>query len=215
MKNNTLRATALAVAWLLSSAAGAQAVATIDFKSVGRAASLLVDINKQEITGAAIQRSFGQPPAANEGQFIGMARTGYRLGSSRCPSTCSPPKISTRIARSGPIRATSAATAPSRSRTCGAHARHDRRQRPATAAWGYCDRDYPREAIVSPYAFKTAQEHYEALLAETTKRGGPTQHTYADRARRMDRPLRARAHADNANWYRMRHDADADRCCRC
>src|SRR6516162_2073651 len=50
---------------------------------------------------------------------------------------------------------------------------------PRTAAWGYCDRDYPRKAIVSPYGFKTAQEHYEALLAETKRRGGPTQHTYA------------------------------------
>jgi hypothetical protein len=48
---------------------------------------------------------------------------------------------------------------------------------PATAAWGHCDRDYPREAIVSPYPFKTAQEHYEALLAETKARGGPTAHT--------------------------------------
>ena len=50
---------------------------------------------------------------------------------------------------------------------------------PRTAAWGYCDLDYPRAAIVSPYAFKTAREHYEALLAETRKRGGPTQHTVA------------------------------------
>ena len=49
---------------------------------------------------------------------------------------------------------------------------------PRTAAWGYCDRDYPRKAIISPYGFKTAQEHYEALLAETKKRGGPTQHTF-------------------------------------
>ncbi len=48
---------------------------------------------------------------------------------------------------------------------------------PRTAAWGYCDRDYPRAAIVSPYPFKTAREHYEALLAETKKRGGPTQYT--------------------------------------
>jgi hypothetical protein len=48
---------------------------------------------------------------------------------------------------------------------------------PRTAAWGYCDRDYARKAIVSPYPFKSAQEHYEALLAETKKRGGPTQHT--------------------------------------
>ena len=50
---------------------------------------------------------------------------------------------------------------------------------PKTAAWGFCDRDYPRKSIVSPYPFKTAQAHYEALLAETKKRGGPTQHTYA------------------------------------
>ena len=50
---------------------------------------------------------------------------------------------------------------------------------PATAAWGYCDRDYPREAIVSPYPFDTAAEHYAALLEETRERGGPTEHSYA------------------------------------
>ena len=50
---------------------------------------------------------------------------------------------------------------------------------PRTAAWGYCDRDYPREAIVSPYPFATAEEHYAALLEETQRRGGPTEHTYA------------------------------------
>jgi hypothetical protein len=50
---------------------------------------------------------------------------------------------------------------------------------PRSAAWGYCDRGYPREAIVSPYRFKSAQAHYEALLAETRRRGGPTHHTYA------------------------------------
>ncbi len=50
---------------------------------------------------------------------------------------------------------------------------------PATAAWGYCDRDYPREAIVSPYPFDTAEEHYAALHEETRERGGPTEHTYA------------------------------------
>jgi len=50
---------------------------------------------------------------------------------------------------------------------------------PRTAPWGYCDRDLPRKAIVSPYPFKTAQAHYEALLAETKAHGGPIQHTYA------------------------------------
>ena len=29
---------------------------------------------------------------------------------------------------------------------------------PKTAAWGHCDRDYPREAILSPYPFTTARE---------------------------------------------------------
>lgn len=47
----------------------------------------------------------------------------------------------------------------------------------ATASWGHCERDYPREAIISPYPFKTAQEHYDALLAETKMHGGPTRHT--------------------------------------
>lgn len=48
---------------------------------------------------------------------------------------------------------------------------------PQTAAWGYCDRDYPREEILSPYGFSTAKSHYEALLAEARARGGPTIHT--------------------------------------
>ncbi len=49
---------------------------------------------------------------------------------------------------------------------------------PQTAAWGRCDVDYPREAIVSPYDFDTAKAHYEALLAEARSRGGPTRHSY-------------------------------------
>jgi hypothetical protein len=69
---------------------------------------------------------------------------------------------------------------------------------PRTAAWGYCDRDYPRAAIVSPYGFKTAQEHYEALLTETRRRGGPTAHTYATVPGELNgRYLWPRAQ----NWY--------------
>jgi hypothetical protein len=48
---------------------------------------------------------------------------------------------------------------------------------PALAPWGYCEHGYAREGIVSPYSFKTAREHYEALLAEATSYGGPTVHT--------------------------------------
>jgi hypothetical protein len=48
---------------------------------------------------------------------------------------------------------------------------------PAAGAWGHCDVDYAREHIVSPYPFETARAHYEALLAETRAKGGPTQYS--------------------------------------
>jgi hypothetical protein len=50
---------------------------------------------------------------------------------------------------------------------------------PASAAWGDCSFDYPREKIVSPYPYKTAKEHYEALLAAAKAKGGPTVYTKA------------------------------------
>ena len=50
-----------------------------------------------------------------------------------------------------------------------------RENRPAH--WGNCSLDYPVEKIVSPYPYKTAEEHYNALMAEAKKAGGPTQHT--------------------------------------
>jgi hypothetical protein len=75
----------------------------------------------------------------------------------------------------------------------------------AAAPWGMCDRDYPRAAIVSPYPFKTAQQHYEALLTEVKQRGGPTRHTYAtvpgEWSGRYQHPG-----FSNAYWYRMRHN---------
>jgi hypothetical protein len=46
-------------------------------------------------------------------------------------------------------------------------------------AWGDCNLDRPVDKIVSPYPYKTAQEHYNALLAEAKKAGGPTVHTRA------------------------------------
>lgn len=49
---------------------------------------------------------------------------------------------------------------------------------PVTARWGDCRMDWPRQNIVSPYPFTTAQAHYEALLADTKRRGGPTRHTH-------------------------------------
>lgn len=63
---------------------------------------------------------------------------------------------------------------------------------PGSAAWGFCDRDYPREQIVSPYGFATAKAHYEALLAQATARGGPTRHSAASLPEWNGRYLRQR-----------------------
>ncbi len=71
---------------------------------------------------------------------------------------------------------------------------------PRTAAWGYCDRDFPRKGIVSPYPFKTAQEHYQALLAETRRAAGrpsiPTPRCPANGPGRYEWPS-----AVTENWY--------------
>ncbi len=64
---------------------------------------------------------------------------------------------------------------------------------------------------MSPYGFKTAQEHYEALKAETTKRGGPSVYTYenfpnAEWNGVYQRPGGGGAGAANqSNWYWGRH----------
>ena len=70
---------------------------------------------------------------------------------------------------------------------------------PRTAAWGYCDRDYPRKEIVSPYEFATAKEHYAALLKEARDRGGPTVYTQATLPAWSGRYLRQRA--KTATWF--------------
>jgi len=70
---------------------------------------------------------------------------------------------------------------------------------PASAAWGYCDRDYPRAEIVSPYAFETAKAHYTALLDEARARGGPTIYTQATLPEWSGRYLRGRE--KTATWF--------------
>ena len=51
---------------------------------------------------------------------------------------------------------------------------------PYSAAWGYCDRDYPLQEILSPYGFDTAKEHYTALLEEAQSKGGPTNYSQSN-----------------------------------
>ncbi|HET9215976.1 MAG TPA: hypothetical protein VFR18_03300 [Terriglobia bacterium] len=43
--------------------------------------------------------------------------------------------------------------------------------------WGSCDNDIPVNQIASPLKYKTAAEHYAALMAEAKAAGGPTKHT--------------------------------------
>jgi hypothetical protein len=43
--------------------------------------------------------------------------------------------------------------------------------------WGDCNLDRPVNRIVSPHSYKTAEEQYNALMAEARKAGGPTVHT--------------------------------------
>jgi len=50
---------------------------------------------------------------------------------------------------------------------------------PSSAYWGDCKVDFPRAKMVSPYPYKTAKEHYDALMAAAQKKGGPTQYTKA------------------------------------
>ncbi len=50
---------------------------------------------------------------------------------------------------------------------------------PASASWDNCGDDLKRESILSPYPYKTAKEHYEALLAAAKAKGGPTVYTKA------------------------------------
>src|SRR5262245_24394586 len=50
---------------------------------------------------------------------------------------------------------------------------------PTSATWGDCNADLKRDDILSPYPYKTAKEHYDALLAAAKAKGGPTVHTRA------------------------------------
>jgi hypothetical protein len=63
--------------------------------------------------------------------------------------------------------------------------------------WGDCKLDRPIDRIASPHSYQTAEQHYNALLAEAQKAGGPTIHT---RQSLPDWDGRYRRGAANEQW---------------
>jgi len=72
---------------------------------------------------------------------------------------------------------------------------------PTSAAWGDCFDDYPREKIVSQLPYKTAKEHYVALMAAAKARGGPTVYTKATVPDWDGYYTRDQAADHGAEWY--------------
>ena len=185
---------------VLAGAATAQQVANPGFKSVGRGAPLAVALPSVELPrGPAAMEAFAKYP------WVGPMRIGPPRNAP--PAAGAPPALDIGAAWNGAVPAGVKALPVDiftskdfyKDRALWTDKRYFRcnspqgleLQRgaifaatigddpPRSAAWGFCDRDLPRAALASPYGFRTAQQHYEALMAETKKRGGPTQHTYA------------------------------------
>jgi len=215
MNHKALRLTAFALLASTMTAPQAQTVADIDFVSVGRAWPLAEDLNAYHMTGATLRTGLGNPAYRTQipfdprrdpdTGFVGSARNGDS------PDGIEPLAVDL-FTTTDFYQDRELWHDPRYFRCNSSAALEDFRgdgligpNPPASAPWGYCDRDYPRESIVSPYPFGTAQAHYEALLAETRQRGGPTQHTYATVPGEWTGRYQHPARADNQYWIRMRH----------
>ena len=212
MRHGTTRFWLLA-AILTTTVAAAQEMPDIGFKSVGRGRPLTTSVNNRPPVGPAWKGNGFAPPRPGVKQEL----DGY--AASAPPKDVKPLPVD--VFTSKDFYKDKALWTDKRYFRCNSPMASEVQRgilspnplntgKDEDAPWGHCDRDLPREAIVSPYGFKTAQEHYEALKAETTKRGGPNKYTYENFPAVewngvYERPNSGGGRANQTNWYWGRH----------
>ena len=171
------------VASLLASSCWAQDLPDIGFTSVGRGRPLTFSVTDQPMVGPNWIRPAGQGGA---GAPPPTGMNGFRPGT--LPKNYQP--LTKDLFTSEDFYADKALWTDPRYYRCGSPVSTEYQRgvlqppglitsdRTADGPWGHCELDTPRKAIVSPYGFRSAQEHYEALLGETRKRGGPNKYTF-------------------------------------
>lgn len=208
MKNG-LKKSLVMIAILAATPAMAQDMPDIGFQSVGRGRPLTTSVHDLKEVGPAWVRQQGQQVDAN------TPINGFRTGT--LPPNVTP--LPRDIFNSPDFYADKALWSDPRYFRCNSPTATELQRgilapppvntssNVADGPWGHCEYDVPRDSIVSPYGFKTAQEHYEALLKETQSRGGPTVNTFKDFPTAewngvYERPARAARNQMNWSWGR-------------